>query len=516
MLRFISGAPKRTFFLLVLLIAFGGRGFAQGLNPSKLASLKAATALVLVRTPGFADEGGSGSGFLFRKDGDTGFFATNAHVVEVSRGVTRRVSVVLNSGVSGKEHVLVAEVISEDSSRDLAILRVHSDDLPEPLPPITTAVAETTPIFVFGFPFGEELTTGRLHPAITVSTGAVSSIRIGEDGGVERVQINADINPGNSGGPVVTAGGEVVGIATEKIEGTEIGLAVPTSQLEALLVGRVKSLDFDLASNMRGVARYKVVVTLLDPLDAVRAVSLWVLSQSAQPTPKGDAIGVFSGPISPLMSEEKLDIHDKVARGEFELHVDKEAAFWVQSRLESRDGTIKWTQPTALTVDQGFLAPPTMNPAPKGSTPNVPASIGVGGSGWLGNPAPDTATGATSSAKAEEPVHRARAVLGEAQVVGDATARALDVPGGPISCGLWRFCPKLCGRSMGARCFCWMPRACCTVSSSKGSWKPTRCLFPARRAWGFRKWAWSWAFQTTGRCGCSIRKHSASGARFSC
>lgn len=90
--------------------------------------------------------------------------------------------------------------MAEDEFRDLAILRVRSTKLPEPLklsspqPP-----RETSQVWVLGFPFGEMLATSKLHPSMTITTGTITSLRLDDFGKVMRVQVDADINEGNSG-----------------------------------------------------------------------------------------------------------------------------------------------------------------------------------------------------------------------------------------------------------------------------------------------------------------------------
>ena len=48
------------------------------------------------------------------------------------------------------------------------------------------------------------------------------------------IQTDAPINPGNSGGPLVTQFGQLVGINTMILRGTEgIGFAIPVDSVEA-------------------------------------------------------------------------------------------------------------------------------------------------------------------------------------------------------------------------------------------------------------------------------------------
>src|SRR5262249_29399483 len=131
---------------------------------------------------------GSGSGFLMQVDGDTGLIVTNEHVVvppvppriKLPPAIVR---VVFHSGRKN-EMVVGAQVGAADPLRDLAVLRVKGvKDLPRPLNLAEKVdLIETMPVDMFGFPFGEALSTSKGTPAITVGKGSVSSIRETEKG----------------------------------------------------------------------------------------------------------------------------------------------------------------------------------------------------------------------------------------------------------------------------------------------------------------------------------------------
>ena len=118
------------------------------------------------------------------------------------------VTAVFQSGTAQEESV-PGKLVAVDPDEDLAIIKVSGVKQPpgtidyrhEP------QLAETMPVYVFGFPLGEELSTSKRSPAITVGRGTVSSLRTDDDGNLSVVQLDAALNHGNSGGPVVDARG---------------------------------------------------------------------------------------------------------------------------------------------------------------------------------------------------------------------------------------------------------------------------------------------------------------------
>jgi S1-C subfamily serine protease len=154
------------------------------------------------------------------------------------------ISLVFWSGTK-REQSFRAEVTASDRQRDLAILKITGrGNLPDPIdcgqsPPLQ----ETMPVFVFGFPFGESLSTNKGNPAITVGKGSVSSIRRDDKDELAYVQIDGALNPGNSGGPVVDSQGRLVGVAVKTIKGAGIGLAIPSNTLTKVLQNRAQAHD---------------------------------------------------------------------------------------------------------------------------------------------------------------------------------------------------------------------------------------------------------------------------------
>lgn len=144
---------------------------------------------------------GGGSGFVVSRDG---YIVTNQHVLEGAQSVSVRFA-----GGMREE----AEVVGEDASTDIAVLRV---DMPEDeLSPLTLGnsgdVEVGTPVVAMGNP---------LNVGLSVTTGIVSGterpIKAPNDYTINgAVQTDAAISSGSSGGPLLDLGGSVIGINSQ-------------------------------------------------------------------------------------------------------------------------------------------------------------------------------------------------------------------------------------------------------------------------------------------------------------
>lgn len=165
----------------------------------------------------------SGTGFVLDA---AGHILTNHHVV----GNAREVSVEFSD-----ERTVRAQVLGDDSTNDLALLRV--DPTQADLHPLTLGDSGSArvgdPVLAIGNPFG----LGR-----TLTTGVVSALQRqlkGPNGLTIQnvIQTDAPIGPGNAGGPLLDAGGRVIGI-TARMEGNGnggIGFAIPVDTAKELL-----------------------------------------------------------------------------------------------------------------------------------------------------------------------------------------------------------------------------------------------------------------------------------------
>jgi S1-C subfamily serine protease len=171
-----------------------------------------AVVLIDVRT---ASDTRQGSGFLIDP---SGIILTNYHVIRDAR-VAR---VKLASG-DVYDHV---SVLAQDERRDIAVIRIAAFEMPTLPLGNSDSVRIGTPVVLVGSPLGLDN---------TVSTGIVSGRRQ-EPEGFQLLQITAPASPGSSGGAVLSASGEVIGIAVSQLpSGQNLNFAVPINYARGML-----------------------------------------------------------------------------------------------------------------------------------------------------------------------------------------------------------------------------------------------------------------------------------------
>ncbi len=167
----------------------------------------------------------SGTGFVYRQDGDTYYLLTNYHVIEDGDNVT----VTFTNG-----DVVETEIVGHDEYADIAVLSIESD--------IELTVAELgdneesrvgDTAFAVGAPldsaYSWTVTRGIISGKDRMVEVSVSNSNT-SDYVMKVLQTDAAINSGNSGGPLCNANGEVIGITSLKLisSGVEgMGFAIP-------------------------------------------------------------------------------------------------------------------------------------------------------------------------------------------------------------------------------------------------------------------------------------------------
>ena len=168
-------------------------------------------------------QAGTGSGVLFKKEGDSAYIITNNHVIENASNI----EVSLYDGQKTN-----AELIGADPLTDLAVLKIDGE-YGDNLLGIgdSGALRAGEQVIAIGNPLGLDLSR-------TVTQGIVSAvdrtIAVPTSAGESElnvIQTDAAINPGNSGGALINSNGELVGINSLKIStsGVEgLGFAIPS------------------------------------------------------------------------------------------------------------------------------------------------------------------------------------------------------------------------------------------------------------------------------------------------
>lgn len=176
---------------------------------------------------GAQQSSGSGSGIIIRSDG---YILTNNHVIEdaissgnqIAKGAS--IQVILPNQ---PDEYYDAKVVGRDEKTDIAVLKIDLSELPaadignsDELKVGELAVAIGNPA---GLEFMGSVTQG-------IISGLNREIQIDTTRTLKVIQTDAAINPGNSGGALVNSKGEVIGVNTVKITGSNyegLGFAIP-------------------------------------------------------------------------------------------------------------------------------------------------------------------------------------------------------------------------------------------------------------------------------------------------
>ncbi|MGC5034522.1 S1C family serine protease [Streptomyces sp. DT190] len=166
---------------------------------------RALPSTVTIEAESTSGEGGTGTGFVFDKQGH---IVTNNHVVADAVDGGK----VTATFPDGKKYD--AQVVGNAQGYDVAVIKLK--DAPGDLKPLTlgdsdkVAVGDAT--IAIGAPFGlsDTVTTGVIsakNRPVASSDGSGSQASY-----MSALQTDASINPGNSGGPLLDAQGNVIGI----------------------------------------------------------------------------------------------------------------------------------------------------------------------------------------------------------------------------------------------------------------------------------------------------------------
>uniref|UniRef100_A0AAU2V5G6 Trypsin-like peptidase domain-containing protein n=1 Tax=Streptomyces sp. NBC_00003 TaxID=2903608 RepID=A0AAU2V5G6_9ACTN len=167
---------------------------------------KSLPSVVTIDAQGSDGEGGTGTGFIYDKEGH---ILTNNHVVASAASGGGKLSATFSNGKKYE-----AEVVGRAQGYDVAVVKLKN--APADLKPLSlgdsdkVAVGDST--IAIGAPFGlsNTVTTGIIsakNRPVASSDGQNSKSSY-----MSALQTDASINPGNSGGPLINSAGAVIGI----------------------------------------------------------------------------------------------------------------------------------------------------------------------------------------------------------------------------------------------------------------------------------------------------------------
>ena len=187
---------------------------------------------------------GTGTGFVYKTDGDNAYILTNNHVIE---GGTK-VNVTFTNG-----SIIETNIVGSDALSDIAVLSVDKKDI------ITVAeIGKSSDLRVGDTAFAVGAPLDSIY-SWTVTRGIISGkdrmveVSLSSNNGdyiMKVLQTDAAINNGNSGGPLCNSNGEVIGVTSLKLSGQNttasatiegMGFAIPieiaTSYAEKIISG---------------------------------------------------------------------------------------------------------------------------------------------------------------------------------------------------------------------------------------------------------------------------------------
>lgn len=168
-------------------------------------------------------ESGEGSGIIISSDG---YIATNSHVVNDDKNTG--VMITLNTG---KQYL--GTIIGIDKKTDLAVIKIDAKNLTAADFANSDKLIVGQDVYAIGNPGGSAFSN-------SLTKGAVSALNrvLSSNVYVKYVQTDAAINPGNSGGALINEYGQVVGMNTSKLVGTDyegMGFAIPSNTVAQIV-----------------------------------------------------------------------------------------------------------------------------------------------------------------------------------------------------------------------------------------------------------------------------------------
>ncbi len=223
-------------------------------------------------------DAGTGSGVIYKKQGNKAFIITNHHVIQGAKQI--EVSLYDGSRVP-------ARTLGSDELMDLAVIEIDAEHV--------TKIANYgdsdklkvgEPVIAIGNPLGLQF-SGSVTQGVVSGINRVIPQDLNGDGSpdwqAEVIQTDAAINPGNSGGALINIDGRLIGINSMKISQQEvegIGLAIPINMARPVVddlekYGEVRRPYLGVGTlSLSEISGYHLKETLKLPQDVVNGVAV--------------------------------------------------------------------------------------------------------------------------------------------------------------------------------------------------------------------------------------------------
>ena len=219
----------------------------KALTPSVVQIVTEARAMDLFNQP--VPSRGVGTGIILDEQGH---ILTNNHVIAGAE----RITVTLSNGEN-----YPAEQVGGDAQTDVAVIRIDAPGVQAAMLGRSADLQVGQEVIAIGHALG-------LAGGPTVSKGVVSALGRSIDTSpnntmVDLIQTDAAINPGNSGGPLVNTRGEIIGINTAIIQGSQgIGFAINIDDAK-IVVAQLMERGY-VERGFLGIAPFNISLGLAD------------------------------------------------------------------------------------------------------------------------------------------------------------------------------------------------------------------------------------------------------------
>jgi S1-C subfamily serine protease len=244
------------------------QGWQQAIDNAKQST-------VLIKVTSSTNDVREGTGFIFKKLGDTAFIATGSPLIEGASSDVP-IFVVMNSGTKN-EQTVSAEVLAIDRDCNLAIVSIIAPEQ-NALISIDNVSFGTvkTRLLVFGFSLENEVPNSETNPSVIVSKCSISNIRIHLDS-TRTFRFNPPIDLGNAGGAIIDSDGNLVGIVGVDFSlptRHQIALAVPIQRLIELVNGKIEHVAVKNVQKQEGKLHVHINYDILDPFHNIQEIRI--------------------------------------------------------------------------------------------------------------------------------------------------------------------------------------------------------------------------------------------------